>query len=198
MATMTDPFTVKASSDTGGDFERPDPGIYPARLIAVVDMGTHTRVFGGKATTNRKLFLTWELCGEADSQGNYYLVGQDFSLSLHPKANYRKLVEAWIGRTMTDGQEFNITEMVDKPCCVTISEGISGSGTKFTEISSVGPVMRGLNVPQRQRDPFIFTVNSLHSSGDTIDIPDWMPRTYGKPLAEKIRESAEFGNLPGF
>lgn len=198
MATMTDPFTVTASSNDGGDFERPDPGTYPGRLVSVIDLGTHTRVFSGQAKTNRKLFLTWELCGEHDSKGDAYLVSQDFSLSLHPKANYRKFVEGWIGKGLADGQKFNIVEMIDKPCCVTISEGMSAGGKKFTEISSVGPVMRGLNVPALQREPCVFTVNSLNSSGDTIDLPDWLPRLYGRIISDEIRQSAEFGNLPGF
>lgn len=198
MSTVQDPFTVTATSGEGGEFERPEPGTYPARLAAVVDLGTHTRTFQGQSKKQRRLFLVWELTGENDSKGEAFVVGQDYTFSLNAKAKFRALVEAWTGKTMADGQPFNVTEMIDKPCCVSISEGQSSTGKKFSEIASVGPVMKGLTVPELTRTPFVYTVSGENSSANDPAIPDWLPRIYGRTVVDEIKASDEWAGLPDF
>ena len=53
-------FKNKASSG-GGDFAVPPAGSHPAVMVALVDLGMHTDTYQGDTTTNRKLFLVWEL-----------------------------------------------------------------------------------------------------------------------------------------
>jgi len=195
MATMQDPFVVTASSSEGGEFERPAAGMYPAMLVAVVDLGTHTRVFNGESKKQRKIFLAWDLTEERDTKGQTFIVGQDYTFSLNPKAKFRGLVEGWTGKALPDGTQFNITELVGKPCLVNIAEGVSGSGKKFSEISSVAQPMRGMKVVETERIPFVFSVSMLNSSLDDPAVPDWLPRIYGRTVVDEIKASDEFGAL---
>lgn len=192
-ATSYDPFlqTVPAN-DGGGDFERPDPGTYPAMLIGVVDMGTHSRTYNGKTTEQRKIYLAWELTAENDSKGNTFVVGQDYTWSFNTKAHYRSLVEGWTGKTLVEGQAFDIRTLVGKPCVIGISEGLSAAGKKFSEISSVGPVMKGLVVPEATRQPFVFSVSSVQSPDLMPEFPGWLPRLYGRLIIDDVKASKEF------
>jgi hypothetical protein len=200
MSTVVDPFEVTVSSNGGGEgsFELPPAGTYPAVLVGVVDLGTQSWVFNGEAKKARKIFLAWELVGEHDSKGRPFVLGQDYTLSLNAKANYRALVEAWTGKTFADGQKFNITDMVGKPCLLTVTEGQSGNGKKFAEIAGVAAPLRNMTVAEPANVPFVFSVRTIHSSADLPEVPDWMPRSYGKPLGDVIKASEEFGNLPNF
>jgi len=195
VATMQDPFVVTASSSEGGDFERPAPGMYPAMLVAVIDLGTHTRVFSGESKKQRKVYLAWDLTEERDSKGQTFIIGQDYTFSLNVKAKFRALVEGWTGKTMAEGTQFNITELVGKPCLVNVAEGMSASGKKYSEISSVAQPMRGMKVVETERMPFVFSVTSLNSSLDDPAVPDWLPRIYGRTILDEIKASDEFGAL---
>lgn len=198
MATMSDPFTITASSNEGGDFERPAPGMYPAVLVAAVDLGTHTRVFSGESKKQRKIYLAWDLTDERDTKGQTFVVSQDYTFSLNSKAKFRGLIEGWTGKAIPDGGQFNITDLVGKPCCVNISEGMSVAGKRYSEISSVAMPMRGLTVPETARIPFVFSVTSLNSSMGDPEVPAWLPRIYGRTVVDEIKASEEFGSLPSF
>ena len=201
MSTVTDPsamWKTKANNSEGGDFERPSPGMYPAVLIGLIDIGTHTHVYNGKQITGRKLFLCWELTGENDSNGQAFVIAQDYTWSLHKKANLRALIEGWFGRSLSDAEEFDIISLLGKECCLTVSEGQTPNGKKFSEIKGVGPTMKGQVVPPPTRELFAFNVGLLNSSGDAVEIPEWVPRNYGRPIVDEIKASAEFQDLPGF
>lgn len=191
-------WTTKANNSDGGDFERPGRGMYPAVLIGLVDLGTHTHVFQGESKKARKLFLAWELSGENDSKGEAFVVGQDYTWSLHKKAKFRALVEGWNGAAMNDAEEFDVSTLLGKTCCVTITEGQTAGGKKFSEIASVGPVMKSMVVPPATRALFGLHISQFNSSVDKVEIPDWMPRIYGRLIADEIKASEEYGNLPPY
>lgn len=197
-ATAPSPWTTKASNSEGGDFELPAGGMYPAILIGLIDLGTHTRTFNGQTTEARKLFFVWELTGEADSKGQNFIVAQDYTWSLHKKAKLRAMIEGWRGKALNDDEEFDLISLMGKPCMLTLSEGETSSKKKFVEISAVSNPPKGLTVPPASQTPFAFNFAFISSTKDDLEIPEWVPPIYGRDVTEEIKKSAEYLKLSPF
>lgn len=196
-ATATNPWKVKASSGEG-DFELPPGGGYPACLVGLIDLGTHDKAFGGKTTQQHSIYLVFELTGEFDSKGNTFKVAKDFTLSLNPKAKLRPFVEGWLGRKFAESEEIDLLSLINRNGVVNLAEGVSGGGTRYVDVASVNPPMKGLVVPPRTVEPVVFSLEGLTSSADESPIPAWVPRLYGRTVADEIKASHEWGQLPGF
>src|SRR5262245_26390627 len=83
MSTHTSPWKVTASRGGGEDFKDPAPeGVHRARLVALVDLGTHSEEYQGKPRDLHKVFAVWELvgCHQPGSTLNY-VIAQDYTLS---------------------------------------------------------------------------------------------------------------------
>lgn len=203
-STVPDIWEATASDAEGGSYERPAPGTYPAVLVALIDLGTHPRIVKDNKTgqektiRQRKLFFVFELTGEFDSKGESFLVAQDYTWSLHKQSKLRPMIEGWQGKGMAADEKFSVISLLGKECCLSISESVSSGGKKFTEISGVGPVMKGLVVPKPFRELFAFNVATLGSAKDDIPIPEWVPRIYGREVRDDIKKCDEYAALAPF
>lgn len=197
MSTALPSFAMRATSGDM-DFELPPPGIHPAVLVGLIDLGTHESNFGGQIKDRHKILLVWELVNECDSQGQNFIASQDYTWSLNVKAGLRRVVEGFLGKSITDGSEFDLMTLLGAPCMVSLTEGQSGNGRRFIEVTSLSPPMRGLAIGPPTRELFAFHLGALSSSRDELKIPDWVPRLYGRVVAEDIKASKEFRSLPAF
>lgn len=198
MSTVASPFNTTANSSQGGDWELPQAGTYPALLAALIDLGTHSFNYSGEVKENRKILLVWELTGEFDSKGNPFLVNESYTWSLNKKATLRGIVEGFIGRTMADGEDFDLLSLLGQPCMVSVTEGLSGAGKKFVSVASVSKPMKGLTVPPANHEPYAFALSMLSTSKDEIKVPAWVPFLYGRKVEDVIKQSKEYGQLPPF
>jgi hypothetical protein len=197
MSTGTVDFRTKATSGEGGDFELPPSGTHPAILVALIDLGTHTSTFD-PTKTRHKILLIWELTAESDSKGINFLVCQDYTWSLNSKAALREVVKGFRGKDLADGEEYDLAAMLGQPCMINLSEGVSGKGKTFIEVSSVSPPMRGLTVPPASYPPYGFVLSMINSTLDNLEIPEWVPKLYGRNVIDDIKASHEYGKLPSF
>jgi hypothetical protein len=191
-------FTAKATSKEGGSFEIPKAGARPARLVGLFDLGTHSREFQGKMTENRKLFFVWELTGEFDSEGRPFVVGRDFSWSLHKKSKLRPFVESWSGSSLREDEQFDFGTFLDQPCLITLTQKEIGEGKKVVEVSGIAPPFPGLSVPPASHPITTVCLDDFSSSIDPLDIPGWVPRLFGREIADDIKASHEWQSLPAF
>lgn len=201
MSTATSPidFRTTANNKEGGDYELPPCGTHPAVLVALIDLGTHKSTYPGKPDGERhKIMLCWELTAETDSKGENFIVGQDYTWSLGKKAHLRDVVQGFRGKDLADGEEFDLGTMLGQPCIINLTEGVSGGGKKFREIAAVNPPMRGLAVPPASRPVFAFLLSLINSTLDAIDVPEWVPRNYGRLVIDDIKASKEYLALPNF
>lgn len=198
MSMVASPFAIKANSGEGGNFELPESGLHPAVLVGLIDLGTHTREFGGEKTNQHRLYLCWELTAEHDSNGQPFIVGQDYTFSLNKKAKLRAIVEGYLGRSLADGEEFDPMIMVGNPCLLNLKDGVSGSGKKFVEVASIGKPMKGQTVPPATKEFAVFSLTSINSTLDPIEIPAWVPPIYGRAVLDEVKKSHEYSKLPNF
>lgn len=194
-ATMS-PFGAKATNKEGGDFELPPSGLHPAVLVALIDLGTHSHTYNGKTEEKRKIFLVWELTAEHQKSGETFMVAQDYTWSLNVKANFRKMLEAWSGRSFSEDEEFDPIKLIGRPCVVSLSEGKTAGGKKFVEVVGVAQPMRGQAVPPLTVEQFAWHLSQISDQKMEIPIPEWVPRNYGRPVTDDIKASKEFKALP--
>lgn len=190
-------FNTDVSNTEARDFELPTAGLYPAMLIAIIDLGTHDETYGGKTSKKRQLQFVWELTSEVDSNGETFVVAQSYTWSLHKKSKLRPLMETLLGRELTE-EQFNPGVFIGKPCMVSLQEGLSGNGKKYVEVSGLAQVPKNMTVNPATRQLFGFVIGSLTSSKQEPPIPDWVPFVYGESTVEKIKSSDEFQALPPF
>lgn len=194
----TSPWKTKANNSEGGDYESPTPGSYPATCIGIIDLGSHKDKFDEtKQKLVHKIMICWEL-NETDSKGEPFVVAESCTWSLAKGANLRALVETWTGKTLGDGEEFDILSLVEKPCVVAVAQKINSKGKPFAAIASVSAPMRGMATHTPVNTPFVFHISTVNSGLADIDTPAWVPYHYGKPVGEVIRASDEWQHLPNF
>lgn len=180
-------FKIKASSG-GGDFSVPPPGNHPAVLVGLVDVGTQEEEYQGVRKSARKVFLAWELTGEADpATGKNFIVGRDYTASMHERSALRAIIEKWRGKALGDDEEFELTKILGKPCLLSLVHKQSQTGKTYAKIDSIGALPKGMTAPPATITPFSWEIEG----GDVSKIPDWMPRVYGELIKDVIARAEE-------
>ena len=179
--------TKAAGNGDGGTFERAPAGNHPAVLVALIDMGTQEvdGFQGAPSKEQHRAYMVWELVAEQNSQGENFLIAIDLNISLNEKAKLRKWIEARRGRPIADGEEYDISEELGKPCLLNVVEK-----NGYPKIEGVSGVPKGTTVPKPTRPLTAWTLEQYASEG-RVDVPDWLPWHFGKPITDHIMECKE-------
>jgi hypothetical protein len=180
-------FNVKAKP-AGEQGEAAPAGNHPAVCVALIDLGTQETDYKGEKSTNRKVFLVWEIPGELRSDGKPFVLGRDYNLTLGKKAALRALIETWRGPALSDDEEFDITKLVGKPCLLSVVHKESvNSGNTYAKIDGVGQLPKGMAAPKPTRPTVLWSLE------DDTPVPDldWLPFVYGTPIKDVVAASEE-------
>ena len=141
-----------------GEFKQVNPGLYVARCISMIEIGTIKEEFNGETKDVQKVMIRWELPTEKivfdPAKGEEpYSVSKTYTLSMHEKANLRKDLESWRGKGFTEqeAKKFDITVLLGKSCNLNIIHQPSKSnpGRNVTVVSSITPLMKGQVCPEQ-------------------------------------------------
>ena len=202
MTQTMSPFGRKANNSEGGGVHSEMlqlTGLRPAVLVAMIGLGTHENEYmpnSGIIKKNLKVFLVWELVAEKSTEGVPFLLWLDFTDSLHKKANYRLMFEGWLGRTFSPDEEFDPITMLGKPCVLTVCVTTRLGEKTFAGIASVAPLMDGMQIPPATRPCFAWHMSQITCKREKIELPDWLPRIYGREVIGDIEKSKEWQALP--
>lgn len=186
---------IARASGGGDDFEPAPEGVFLARCYRMVDVGTQTITGQYGTSDQRTVYLFWELLKTADggevkdSRGDAFekppIVMNNYKISMHPKSNLRKHIDAWRGKKLTEDEaaEFDIAKLLDKVCLLQVQHSKSKDGTKtYANVQGIMPSsasVKGVN------EATMFTV-----SDPDMDEFDKLPQF----LKNKIQDSPEFDN----
>lgn len=142
----------------GGDFENPEPGSYAATCYKIIDIGTQTSEYQGKANSRRQAILGWEL-DELMSDGRPFVVSKFYTASLSEKANLRHDLAAWRGRDFTEEElgGFSPKNILGKPCLVTLTKNDKGK----VRVTGVAKLPKGMTAPPLQNDLLFFHLDEF-------------------------------------
>lgn len=135
--------TAKASNSTSF---RPCPeGAIQGILVDIVDLGLITSTYNNETKTAHKINLVWQV-DERKDDGTRFLVFQRQTLSLHPKANLRKVVETIRGKKFTDEEVeagFEVDDLKGSVALLTIVHNQSGDRV-YANVNGVAPLPKGM------------------------------------------------------
>jgi hypothetical protein len=183
---------IIASSKATATYEPVPAGNYVARCYSMVHMGTVMEEIMGEKKLMNKVRLTWELPTETkvfkEENGEQpFVLSKDFTLSMHEKSSMRKWLEAWRGKTFTQGESegFDITKLVGAPCMLNVIHVTKGEKT-YANISNVSSMPKGLVCPPQITPSFVFSVLEFDQAKFDV-LPDF--------IKDKIKTSKEYQSL---
>lgn len=169
---------------SGGDFEPCPEGTHLAVCCRIIDLGTAADHFGNHT---HKIAIGWETPDEKMSDGRPYLIHKEYSFSTHKKANLRKDLEAWRGKSFEEDEieKFDISKLIGKGCLITIMQEKSQDGERtFSKVKGVVKPPKGTQIPALTNEGIVFQITS------PLDLKTFEKLTdYWK---NKIRESDEY------
>jgi len=181
--------------NTGGEYirELPPAGNQLAICYGFVDMGTKLDNFGNMS---HKIRLTWELCNEfrVNKEGEKipFSVSKEYTASLNEKATLRQHLESWRGKGFTDKEleGFEMKNLIGVPCLLNIIHKESKTGNKYAVVTSITPVMKGLEIPPMFHNPIFL---SFQEKPYNMEVYKKLPEY----LQELISESKEWKSING-
>jgi hypothetical protein len=172
----------------GGNFEKPEPGLFAAVCIQVVDMGTQESEYQGKKKHQRKILVTWEI-DQKMKDGRPFLSRKQYTVSLMETANLRADLESWRGRPFTQEEIDTFTEknILGKPCLLTLVPSKDG---KYINIGNVTGLPKGMTAPVQVNPSTSLSLEASEFDQSVFD-------TLGDTIKAKIMLSPEWKILKG-
>lgn len=185
---------VTGSNSERKQFQIAPAGTHLARLYRIIDLGTQMREFEGKVTMNRKAKFFWELHGEdsegkplTTSEGKPLIQSKEYTLSLNDKANLRRDLEAWRGKTFTEDElkGFSLKNVLGQFCMVNISHRPKGDVTyaDLKGVSSVPSIYKKQGLPEGINPTMLFDLNNYDAE---------MFESLSESIKEIIKKSPEY------
>lgn len=148
-----------ATAGGGQAFRRVPTGVWVARCVDIIDLGTQEVEWQGQSKLQHKVQIGWEVFGEdeagvpltADVDGKEMplTISKRYTLSLSDRAALRRDLEAWRGKPF-DADElrgFDVSRLLGAYCLLNIAEEASDNGKTYSNIKSITPVPKGMPRP---------------------------------------------------
>tara|TARA_R110000764_G_scaffold147367_3_gene235272 strand:- start:19739 stop:20296 length:558 start_codon:yes stop_codon:yes gene_type:complete len=160
----------------------------------MVHIGTTTWEYLGETKETDKVRISFEIPGEmrvfSEDQGEQPMViDKEYTLSMHEKANLRKDLESWRGKTFSDkeAREFDILNLIGIPCSLGVIHKDTKGGNTYARISSISGIPKGIKAPDQINKNQIFDYNENFSEDFIESLPTW--------IVEQIKETPEYKKI---
>lgn len=187
--------TVSYSASSA--FKKVPPGVWVARCVGVIDLGTQEVEFNGEKKLQHKMQLTWEVFGEdengveltADVNGKEVplQISKRYTVSLNEKAALRRDLAAWRGRDFTPEElkAFDVSKLLGAWCMLNVQHNESANGKTYANVVSITPLPAAMkkSLPHTTTDLVSFDLDAF--DGEVFEsLPEY--------VQEVIKESAEY------
>lgn len=195
--------TAKTGSE--GDFELVPEGQQVACLVAIIDEGTQDIKPGThnkEWTKAHKVLLIWEALETTKKEGEPFLIAEEYTFSFDAKANLRKMIQGWLGKTFPDNTEYDWAAPVEQGgilgrcCLLTIEHNTSAKGKAYAKLNGVAGIPNAMRESAKalkanlQTVPFVWDV-------ETPEMPDLASTlfVFGQKLSDRLTGAHERANL---
>lgn len=185
---------IYAENKGGGDYAPMESGVYVARCVQLIQIGTITENINGEEKTQHKVRFGFEfplekkVFREENGEQPYFL-SKEYSLSMHEKASLRKDLENWRSKKFTEeeAKRFDVTNLIGVPCTINVVHKVGKSnGKTYAEIGSISPLMKGTLCPEQINPTQVL-------SYDNFDVA--LFESLPEFLRKKIESSKEYKEL---
>lgn len=169
---------------------KPAPaGTHIARCYGCISLGTQT---SAHFAPSFKILYQFELSNEMverDGKKKPMVINKEYTLSLSPKSNLRKVIESWRGK-LTDQElkGFDVSVMVGQPCMISIiHEPRKDGGGMRDVITAITALPKGYLAPP-QINPSVKYEIEQGKDATFAALPQW--------LQAKVLSCAEWNQEP--
>lgn len=188
---------MEITAEVGGNYVMCPAGNHVGSCCAMVVVGTVLESFKGSTPAPaKKVFLAFEITGKThifkEEKGpEPFVIWVEHLLSLHTKANLRKMIQSWAGETYSDDQmkTFKLNELVGAPCLVNVIADKNSEGKDRVKIATISAVPDATPVPAMINKPLIFNYTNPFNSEAFDRIPEW--------IQKKMKTSDEYKQALG-
>jgi hypothetical protein len=135
----------KATAGSSTSFRPCPEGVIQGILVDIIDLGNVTTTYQGETKTAHKVNFVWQV-DERKDDGSRFLVFQRLTLSLHPKANLRKIVETVRSKKFTEDEVaagYELDDLKGSNALLTIVQNTVGDRV-YANIDGIAPLMKGM------------------------------------------------------
>jgi hypothetical protein len=183
---------IIAKQENESNFSPIPEGVHTAQCYAIVDLGIHySEKFDKKA---HKVQIMWELPDEKyEHEGEELprVISKEYTLSLGEKANLRKDLQAWRGKTFTEEelQGFDLKNVLGKGCQLQIIH-TEKNGKTYSNIASIMGLPKGMKMGEPINDAIYFDLEDPNALSDMDILPAW--------VQDKIKASETYAAMTDF
>lgn len=175
---------MKLPVSGGGSYQQAPAATHAARCIKLIDLGTQQNEYQGAVTFKRQMIVAWELPNElmaGEHEGKPFVVSKFYTYSMHENATFRKDLQNWIGKVLTDEEasEYDVSSIIGSTCMLSVVHNEKGKA----KVTSVMGMPKGMVLPDRCNDIVFFSLDAFEQS--VFD-------AFGDGLKAMIEKSPEY------
>lgn len=183
---------IIAKQENESTFTPIPEGVHTAQCFAIVDLGVHYSDKFDKRS--RKVQIMWELPDEKyehEGQELPRVISKEYTLSLGEKANLRKDLQAWRGKTFTEEelQGFDLKNVLGKGCQLQIIH-TEKNGKTYSNIASIMGLPKGMKMGEPVNDAIYYDLEEPNALQDMDILPAW--------VQDKIKASETYAAMVDF
>ena len=184
---MSDGIVVKSGSSKVTEIV--PSGTHIGRCYSMIHIGTVEWEYNGEKKYSNKVRLTFELPHEVRDFGGEnkpMVISKEYTISLHEKSNLRRDLEMWRGASFTPKElnRFDLTNLLEQPCNITVVHKTSKSGNEFAMIGGLGKLTKGVDCPVQFNPTFVFNYSDKFDQIWLDEQPTW--------IQEQIKSTEEY------
>jgi len=166
----------------GDDFQQVPAGTHPAICNAVIDLGLQDGPYGTKPQVLLRFEFPTELIESGEYKGEPMVMSAFYTNSLSDKANLRRDLEGWRGKTFTETEleGFDLKNVLGKPCTIGVYHNENGKA----RIQSISAAMKGMD-HELHNDLMWFSLDHHdENSKEFAALPEWVQDIVKKRVEE--------------
>jgi len=138
------------AKDAGGGFAPHSEGQFAMACVDVVNLGVNVEQFPGQEPREVPKVALAFASGERQEDKSLTIVTTEMTLSANEKANLRKFLESWRGRSYSAEQAeagLPMSKLYGQVALISIEHVVTRKGRKFGKIKSISPLPPAVPAP---------------------------------------------------
>lgn len=176
---------MKVTNDVSSELA--PEGTHPARLVQLIDMGTQ-KPSNPKHKATRKVSLGFEIIDDdlmtGEDEDQHFMAFRRFPLKVSSGSHLGKVLKSWQGVTVKKDEDFDLSELINEPCLITVEHTEGDDGNTYANITAIVSPPKGMKVGKATRDIIELSLDENFDQEAFDSLPDF--------VQEKIEESPEY------